>query len=227
MATTAKTIIDKVARELHDINGLKWTRAELLAWLNDGLRQIVLVQPNATNTVAVIQLAAGTRQSLPTDGWLLLNVIRNMGTTGSTPGRAVRIVSRELLNGFNPDWHSDTPASAVRNFIYDLADQTKFFVYPPNTGTGYVEINYSKQPTDLTDETQLIPIFDVYQQPLMDYIMYRACMKNTEYAQGAQLAAGYLTTFNAALSVKEASEIKATPEQALGPRNVAAGGSDS
>ena len=227
MATTAQTILDKVAKELHDINGLKWTRAELLAWLNDGLRQVVLFQPTATNTVAAVKLSAGTRQVLPAGGWLLLNVVRNMGTDGRTPGRAIRIVSRELLNGFNPDWHTDTATSAVRNFIYDLADQTNFFVYPPNDGTGYVEINYSNQPADLTSESQTIPMFDVYQGALMDYIMYRTCLKNVEYAPGAQLAAGYLATFMAAVQGKEASEIKSTPEQALGPRNVATGGSDS
>lgn len=227
MTTTAQTILDKVARELHDISGLRWTRAELLAWLNDGLRQIVLQQPTATNTVSAVKLSSGTRQTLPTGGWLLLNVVRNMGTDGATPGRAVRVVSRELMNAFNPDWHTDTATAAARNFIYDLADQTKFFVYPPNDGTGYVEINYSSQPSDLTAESQTIPMFDIYQQALMDYIMYRTCMKNVDYAQGAQLAAGYLATFNAGLGAKETSEIKATPEQALGPRNVAAGGSDS
>jgi hypothetical protein len=227
MATTAQTILDKVARELHDISGLRWTRPELLAWLNDGLRQIVLQQPTATNTVSSVKLVAGTRQTLPTGSWLLFNVVRNMGTDGATAGRAARIISRELLNAFNPNWHADTATSEIRNFIYDLADQTHFFVYPPNNGTGYVELNYSVQPTDLTAESQTIPMFDIYQQALADYILYRACMKNVDYAQGAQLAAGYLATFTAALGAKENVEIKATPEQALGPRNVSAGGSDS
>ena len=149
MTTSAQTIINKVALELHDINGLKWTRSELLSWLNDGMRQIVVMQPTATNTVAVVKLIAGTRQTLPGNGWLLFNVVRNMGTDGLTPGRVVRVVSRELLNGFNPNWHFDTAASAARNFIYDLADQTHYFVYPPNDGTGYIEINYSNQPSDL------------------------------------------------------------------------------
>ena len=224
---TAKTIIDKAATQLIDIPAVRWTRSELLGWLNDGLRQIVVMQPTATNTVAVQKLAAGTRQSLPPDGWLLLNVIRNMGTTGTTPGRAVRVISRELLNGYNPDWHADAASSVTKNFMYDLSDQTAFWVYPPSDGNGYVEFNYSRQPADLTSEAQVIPMFDVYQQPLVDYILYRACSKDAEYAPGLELAKTYLATFAASLKFKQESEVNATPEQALFPRNPAVGGSDS
>lgn len=224
---TAKTIIDKAATQLIDIPAVRWTRSELLGWLNDGLRQTVVMQPTAANTVTVQKLAVGTRQSLPSDGWLLLNVIRNMGTNGTTPGRAVRVISRELLNGFNPDWHADAASSVTKNFMYDLSDQTAFWVYPPSDGNGYVEFNYSRQPVDLTSENQVIPIFDIFQQTLVDYILYRACSKDAEYAPGLELAKTYLATFVGSIKGKQESEIVATPEQALFPRNPAVGGSDS
>jgi len=77
---TAKTIIDKAAIQLIDLTNIRWTRAELLSWLNDGMRQIVLIQPSASTTTVSKLLVAGTRQTLPVDGWLLLSVYRNMGT---------------------------------------------------------------------------------------------------------------------------------------------------
>ena len=227
MAVTAQTIIDKAAKQLLDSNNLKWTRAELLSWLNDGLRQIVLMQPNATNTRSSVQLVAGTRQKLPTGGWMLLGIYRNMGTTGTTPGRAVRISSRELLDAFNPNWHTATASTTTTNYIYDLQDQTAYYVYPPSTGTNYLEINYSMQPTDLTSESQVIPVFDVYQGPLLDYILFRACTKNAEYAPGMALGQMYLTTFTAATGVKEQSEMRGSPELALLPRNPSLPGSMS
>lgn len=227
MAVTAQTIIDKAAKQLLDLNSLKWTRAELLSWLNDGLRQIVLMQPNATNTPGAVQLVAGTRQTLPTGGWMLLGIYRNMGTTGSTPGRAVRIISRELLDAFNPNWHTATASTTTTNYIYDLQDQTAYYVYPPSPGTNYLEINYSMQPTSLTSESQTIPMFDIYQGPLLDYILFRACTKNVEYAPGMALGQMYLATFTAATSVKEQSETKGTPELALLPRNPSLPGSMS
>jgi hypothetical protein len=224
---TAGTIISKAATQLIDISGVRWTRAELLGWLNDGLRQIVIMQPNASATRSAVQLVAGTRQTLPTGGWMLLGVYRNMGTTGTTPGRAVRISSRELLDAFNPNWHTATASTTTTNYIYDLQDQTAYYVYPPSTGTNYLEVNYSMQPTDLTSEAQVIPVFDVFQGPLLDYMLFRACTKDAEYAPGIALGQLYLTTFTAATGVKEQSEMRGSPELALLPRNPSLPGSIS
>lgn len=224
---TAKTIIDKASVQLIDLANIRWTRSELLGWLNDGMRQIVLIQPSASSTTVSKQLVAGTRQTLPTGGWLLLQMYRNMGTNGTTPGRAIRIVSRELLDNFNPNWHTATAAAEVRNYIYDIQDQTVFYVYPPNTGTQYVELNYSAQPTDLTSETDVIPIFDIFQSALVDYILYRACSKDAEYAPGLQLAQGYLATFASAVGGKAQTETTNDPVQALNPRNTSVPGSQS
>jgi hypothetical protein len=216
---TAKTIIDKATIQLIDLTNIRWTRGELLSWLNDGMRQIVVIQPTASSTTAAKLLVAGTRQTLPADGWLLLSIYRNMGTNGTTPGRAIRIISREILDGFNPDWHTATAKAEVRNYIYTDQDQTAFYVYPPNTGTQYIELNYSVQIADLTSESQVIPIFDLFQPALVDYILYRACSKDAEYAPGLQLAQGYLATFVASVQGKTASETTNEPSQALGPRN--------
>lgn len=224
---TAQTILNKAAIQLTDIANIRWTRAELLSWLNDGMRQIVLIQPSGSSTTVSMKLDAGTRQTIPDDGWLLLQIYRNMGTTGTTPGRAIRIVSREVLDGFNPNWHTDTASSEVRNYIYDVQDQLAFYVYPPNTGTGYIELNYSAQPTDLTSESQTIPIFDVFQQALVDYILFRACGKDAEYAPGVQLAQAYLATFTSGVQGKSQSEATNDPTNALGQRNASIPGSQT
>jgi hypothetical protein len=189
------------------------------------MRQIVLIQPSATSTTSVVKLDAGTRQYIPDDGWLLLSIYRNMGTAGTTPGRAIRIISREIIDNFNPNWHADAAKAEVRNYIYTDQDQTAFYVYPPNTGTQYIELNYSVQPADLTAESQVIPIFDVFQSALVDYILYRACSKDAEYAPGLQLASQYSSAFVAAIQGKTESEVTNDPTQALSPRNPAIRGS--
>jgi len=224
---TAQTILNKAAIQLTDLTNVRWTRAELLSWLNDGMRQIVLLQPSASSTTTAVKLVAGTRQTIPAGGWLLLQIYRNLGTTGSIPGRAIRIVSRELLDGFNPNWHSEMQKPEVRNYIYDVQDQLAFFVYPPNNGTQYIELNYSAQPTDLTTESQVIPLFDIFQSALVDYILFRACSKDAEYAPGLQLAQGYLATFTSAIQGKSQIESINDPTQSLNPRNTFVAGSQT
>ena len=224
---TAQTIIDKAAIQLIDLGNDRWTREELLDWLNQAQKQIVVMSPNATNKVEVVQLESGTRQSIPSDGWTLLEVIRYMGTDGTKPGRAVRLTSRELIDSFNPNWHSDNKTATPKHYIFDPQDQTVFFVYPPNSGTGYVELNYSPVPPIITVETETISINDIFEPAILDYILYRACSKDAEYAPGVQLAGGYLQTFMAAMQIKSVSELSNNPNQQFPPKNPDKPGSQS
>jgi hypothetical protein len=224
---TAKYIIDKAVVQLTDIQGVRWTRNELLGWINDGQRQIITMAPSATNKVDTIKLIAGTRQSIPADGWTLLELIRYMGLDGLKAGRAIRLASRELIDSFNPEWHSDLPTSVPKHYIFDQQDQRTFYVYPPNNGKGYVQLNYSPVPVDLADENATIGLSDMFQTSLLDYVLYRACSKDAEYAPGLQLASGYLSTFMASMGIKSDSEIKNSPNQQFTPKNPDKPGSES
>lgn len=224
---TAKSIIDKASVQLLDTSNARWTRSELLGWVNDGQRQIIIITPSATNKVAVKKLVAGTRQSIPSDGWTLLEVIRYMGTTGTKAGRAIRVTSRELIDSFNPNWHDDYPTVMPKHYVFDQQDQTVFYVYPPNNGNGYVQLNYSPIPVDLATEDEAILISDMFETALLDYVLYRANSKDAEYAPGLQLASGYLQTFMASMGVKATAETTNSPNQQFAPKNPDNPGSES
>jgi hypothetical protein len=219
----ASTVIDRVSKQLLDITNVRWARTDLLDWLSVGQRLIVMLQPNSTNTISVIKLVAGTRQELPSDGWMLLDVLRNMGTNGSTPGRAIRVVSRKLLDSFKPTWHSDTKSATIQNYLFDLQDQTAFFVYPPSNGTNYVEVNYSAIPAALAAETSALSIPDVYEEALTHYLMFRALSKNAEWA-GSPQAEQYLSLFNAVMGAKLTAEQANNPNIGLMPPSPQVGG---
>lgn len=211
---TAQSIINKASIELNDTANVRWSRSELLGWLNDGQRQIVMMSPNATNKIATVQLVAGSRQSIPEDGWTLLELIRYMGTDGNKPGRAIRLASRRMLDAYNPDWHNDNKTTTPKHYLFDQQDQTVFYVYPPNNGNGYVQLNYSPVPADLTSETDTISLNDIFQTVLLDYVLYRACSKDAEYAP--TLAGNYLQTFMGAIQAKRATETDNSPNQQMG-----------
>ena len=138
---TSLSVIVKAQKVLQDATGIRWDNAELLGWLNSAQREIVLYKPNANATGKAVKLAAGTRQALPTDGVQLIDVVRNMGTSGTTPGRAVRQIERETLDAVNPDWHASSASATAKHFIYNILDPKAFYVYPPQPATnqGYVE----------------------------------------------------------------------------------------
>lgn len=216
MTVTAQSIIDRVRTQLIDIGAQKrWTDAELLQWLSDAQRAVIAVQADSSNFVTSVALAIGTRQKIPDDGNMLLSIYRNMGTDGQTPGRAVRIISREILDGQNPTWHTDAKVTDVYNYTFDATDRTAFYVYPPSDGTGHLEVNYSRLPSEMTELTDQIVVQEIYRTALFDYVMYRACQKDSDFAAGQSLAQTYFQSFVAFMGADGSAEKEDSPNLSL------------
>ena len=148
MTTSAQSVLNRVVITLQDASAVRWSTAELVRYLNDGQRDIALVRPDATATPATMTLAAGARQTIPSAGAKLLDVIRN--TTGTQ--RAIRLVARNVLDAQNPDWYSKTGVTDIRHYTFDTREPRVFYVYPPAASTGAsVEMVYSAYPTDITE----------------------------------------------------------------------------
>lgn len=216
MSVTAQLIIDRVRLQLIDNGAVKrWSDTELLLWLSDGQRAIVTAFPGNSSSTEVVPLVAGTKQTIPSDGNMLLYIVRNTNSTGTTAGRAVRIVSREILDAQNPDWHSSTASAVVQNYIFDPQEPKIYYVYPPNTGTGYVEMIYSHLPGEMTSLSDTLVVQDIYQTALFDYVMFRAHQKDSDFAAGQAIATTYLQLFLAATGQRDSSILGANPNLQL------------
>lgn len=213
MATTAASIIAKASQILLDSGNVRWTTDELLGWLNEAQKQIVIFKPNAYVKSSAVQLVAGTRQSLPDDGVQLINVVRNMGTTGSVPGVAVRFVTRETLDAQLPTWHSYAASNVAKHYLFSTLDPKHYYVFPPQpaANTGFVELVYGAVPPDATAGGS-INVDDIYASPMLDWILYRAFSKDTEFAADQGRSASHLQAFTASLSGKAGAESGTTPE---------------
>lgn len=216
MTIIAQTVTDRVRNQLIDTGASKhWSDTELLNWLSDGQRTLIAVTPAASSTDATMALVSGTRQTIPADGHMLLSIVRNNVSDGMTPGKVVRIVSREIMDNYNADWHSDTAKKVVQNYIFDPQDPTHFYIYPPNDGSGYVDLVYSKLPAELAALTDNLTTQDVYQTALFDYVMFRAHQKDSDFAAGQTVAAGYLQAFATAIGQGETGQLANNPNLAL------------
>lgn len=205
----ANTIIDKAQTVLQDATGVRWSDVELLSWLNDGQRNVMVYKPNAYVRNVPFLCAPGTRQSVPADCVQLFAVTRNLGATGTTPGRAIRAVPQETLDARVPNWHAATPTAEAQHFVQSVLNPMVFFVYPPNTGTGYVELSYGAEPPDVTLGSA-IAVDNIYSTALLDYMLFRAFSKDTEFADGARSQA-YFTAFISALTGKAKAEQATLP----------------
>ena len=159
MAVTASTILSRVRTQLID-NGAtqRWSDAELMQWIADGCRTITAAVPSSSFVTSVVSLVAGTLQLIPSNGHMLLAVTRNFDATGLIPGRAIRLVPRDVLDSTLPDWHSTTASPQVQNYVFDPTMPEQYYVYPPNNGLGKAEITYAVAVADFTDPATVLPV---------------------------------------------------------------------
>lgn len=213
---SVQSILFRASTLLQDITNIRWPQAELLEWLISGQREIVLFKPNASVKNVDFALGAGAKQTIPNDGLTLVDIPRN-----SNGLQAVTLVSRQILDAQVPGWSAPAKANAtVIHYCYSPNDPKHFYVYPPSPGGNSVEIIYNANPSDAT-LNGTITIDDIYESPLVDYIVYRAYSKDTEYAVNADNARKYYDSFQFAIKGKYAAEALTNPNaQAKGNPNV-------
>ena len=230
MSITAQSIIQRCVDALQDPTSIRWPVAELVRYLNDGQREVVLHRPDAMRKSAAVALVAGTRQTIPSDGLKLIDIVRN--TRGTK--RAVRQVNREILDAQTPGWHGLTGSTEILHFMFDARDPTAFYVYPPASSSGAsVEALYASAPADVSEPppgslytavTGNISVPDIYGNALQDYILARGYTKDSEYAGNAQRAQSHLALFATALGIELKATLSVAPTTQDNPNMAAARG---
>ena len=220
MAVTVQSVIDRVQKTLQDTTGVRWPVVdELVLWVNDAQREIALLKPDASAKNVTITLAAGTKQDIPSDGNRLLRVVRNMSAASSGIGkRAVRIVSREVLDAQTPDWHDPlvtgdaAHVAVVKHYIYDEQNPRNFYVYPgvAAAASSFVEIIYSANPVTVAQNGNL-DIPDIFANAVMNYVLYMAYMKDADYAGNQQRASSHFQLFMASITGKAQLDALTSP----------------
>ena len=215
----AQHILSRVRNVLQDNTGVRWTDGELFDYLSDAQREIANLRPDATAVHSNVLLVGGTEQTIPTDGLRLIQVIRNMsGTaTDATGARAITKINIGVLNSEEPSWHDPNVtgkaahSTVVKHFMFDPRDPRKFFVYPGVSGSVYVELVYSKNPTSISASTDLIQMDDIFANALMNFVLYRAFLKDAEYAANTERAGSHYQLFTQSLAIGQESTVVNAP----------------
>lgn len=212
--TFASVVLKRASGLLFDEDFARWSLLELADWLDEGVKALVSVKPSVSSRQIELSLGRGTRQTLPADGRILqlLDILRNAGGVNGSAGRAIRPTTRSELDSNEPRWHDAAYVPfrrEVRQYVHDPALPDEFYVYPGNDGTGKVLAAVSVLPNSIagrvTGDTGLLASWDIeiglseqYDAALLDYVLYRANLKEDTAAAPAratlhyQAFAGYL-----------------------------------
>lgn len=216
MTIPVQDIIDRVTDLLLDKDRpddqARWTDAELIRWLNDSRMAILTRRPAACSKTVVQALVAGSLQALPTDGVMLLDVVRNMGVGGATPGRSIRRTDRQNIDDTDPYWHKARQSAEISQFTYDDRAPREYFVYPPATAGTQIQLVHAAIPAAISAATDSLDFGLEYMDAVVNYVCYRAKSKDSEYANAAE-AAGFYAAFNDGLGSTAQAQTATSPNQ--------------
>jgi hypothetical protein len=213
MATTAQSVIDKAAFLLNDVGNVRWTVPEMLGWLSDGQREAVIIFPELNPVSAAFTLAAGASQDASSVATLhqILRVARNLGSDGVTPGRAMTVVSSDMLDTYDPDWHSGAKSATIKHYCYDPRFPKLFQVYPPAVAGAKVQLRYAALPALVAATTDNITLADATVSALVDYLCYRALTKDAEFGDISAKAAAHRALFEGSINALKNQLLEQNP----------------
>lgn len=204
--TTSNEIINDVNNALNDPGYIKWPKLELLDYLNDAQKAIVLRRPDAyTADVDNFTAVAGTKQTIPADGFRIIDVPRN------STGKPVKgPYDRDILDKNIPNWHSENTATEAEVYIYDERNPKTFYLHPGVAAGTQLTIVYSKAPTVIdmaaNDADATIGLDDIYKNAIYEYILYRCYGKDAEYAADPNKSQMHMNAFSSEIGIKNEAD---------------------
>ena len=210
MSKKAQWVIDYCNGIVQDDDGTKWGDS-WLSFINAGQLLIADIFPAATALTEVVRLVPGVGQTCPEGAMRFLGLTVNMGT-GSTPGNAIQLCDAEFLSACVPGWMSETPSTAVEQYMFDENEPVNFRVYPPVHATTQVHVGlrYAATPTDCASFGSTLSIGDKYSAALAEWCIYMALSGETDVADPNK-AQSHLTNFFNLLGIKKENRVRYSP----------------
>lgn len=212
MSILVSDVLDPIAATLLDRAHRTWTLGDLIGYLNEALRGTAFVKPEMYVVQAPFTPAAGTLQTLPTDGVALIDVPRNL--IGRK--RVVTQVDKGLLEEANRFWPAATLQVEVEHYTADPRNPLRFDVFPPNDGTGSIEILYGAIPPEIHYPDEDLQVPGSYQTPLTNFVLSRAYAKNCK-KQDLSKSSWYMQQWAALLGLKSQAQVAIAPRVSQEP----------
>ena len=170
---SSRSVVTGLQRtQLNDPEGETFQEPELIDALNQALRTLTLLRPDATAKYATVNIQRGARQIIPADGVRLIRVISNIRESGQR-GQIPRLVQKEDMDSMSHDW-MQAAGTHVKEYMFDARVPKQFFIYPTVSSNLKLEIEYSAHPKLVTPDNfdEALPVDDMYSQPIQELMLY-------------------------------------------------------
>lgn len=177
-----------------DTNTQRYSDAMLLKFANQVLRRTAIFRPDLFSLQTNLACVDGTVvQSAPADSIRLMEVYYNVN------GNGIIETTREVLDQAYPSWMTDNAASTI-NWIRNIRNPNKFFIYPKAPTSHEIVIEYAQTPPVYTGAQAVALLPDAYFPAIVDGTVFLAESIDNEHVNSNR-AALFQQSFSQALGI--------------------------
>lgn len=166
-------IYTRVKRQFGDESGVQVTDSDIIRWINDGQRQIVMSNEGLLETTTTANsVASQSEYTLPTN--LLLFKSVSFKGTGQVSYVQLRGMSFNEFQKHIDSWDGDTTEKGTPVVYTIYAGKLILYPMPETSITNALKIYYTRKPTDVdsSDDTPDLPL--LYHETLVKYCLQQA-----------------------------------------------------
>jgi len=193
-------ILNDVITEVRDLiqdtdsNAYRYSDAMLLSFANQVLKRTAIFRPDLFSIQANLTCTAGSVvQSAPADSIRLMEVYYNVS------GNGIIETTREVLDQAYPSWMTDTAGNTI-NWIRNIRNPNKFFIYPKAPSAHQIVIEYAQTPPDYAGDATVALLPDAYFPAVVDGTVFLAESIDNEHVNSNR-AALFQQSFSQALGI--------------------------
>lgn len=177
---TVQDVLLTVKRQFGDESGVQLTDSDIIRWVDDAQREVIMNNPEINATVVSININEGQYQypvlaSIPN-----IEIVRSVHYNGQILRNMPFQAAQEYIIR-----STNTNSKGTPTFWYEFAGTLNLWPVPDLDITGGLKVFYSASPSEITTTSDVLTVPDSYFNAIITYVMKQA-MNMDENFQAAQ-----------------------------------------
>jgi hypothetical protein len=195
---TVADIMQRVRRSFGDEAAVQVEDQDILNWINDACREIVMQHENLLQTSGVIDSVAGQEFYTPPADCFTINLIMYRNSSDANASYyALRYVNSAQMTQWADGWRGNDYGTGVPKF-FTRADDGKFAIFPaPDSSLiGAIKVVYARYAADVVNSASVIDLPAYYHSTVDHFCMMKAYELDEDWPSADRKAQLMQSTLN-------------------------------
>jgi len=185
----------RLRRTFGDESSVQVTDADIVRWVNDGQREVVMQNPSLLEKITTANIVAAQDQyTYPTD----MRQLRSLSYKSTSSPTYIKMqgMSLQEFDQYMDGWDGDLYGRSDPLVYCTFANLINVFPTPQSNATAGLKLYYFRQPVDLVNDSDIIDLPVGYHSAIVEYCLKMAYELDEDWTSVGNKA----QEFNAAVS---------------------------